>query len=179
MNKISEFDVYSMFLQTDILSFVSDCVFINVMNCADFFHQWLVRRNHRHKLTVVSHREFERWNVVVMRYKNSSIYVQRQIDEILRLYRFFSRAYVDDVIIFFRFLEEHLRHLSQIFKLFQNRNIILKLFKTFLSYFIIVLLRQKVSSLRMTVSVEKLKVISKIEFSKTLKQLKIYLSKTD
>ena len=114
-----------------------------------------------------------------MRYKNSSIYVQRQIDEILRLYRFFFRAYVDDVIIFFRFLEEHLRHLSQIFKLFQNRNIILKLFKTFLSYFIIVLLRQKVSSLRMTVSVEKLKIISKIEFSKTLKQLKIYLSKTD
>ena len=60
LNKISKFDVYSMSLQTDILSFVSDCVFISVMNCADFFHQWLMRRNHRHKLTVVSHREFER-----------------------------------------------------------------------------------------------------------------------
>lgn len=56
LNKISEFDAYPMPLQADILSSVSGCAFISVMDCTGFFHQWLVQRSHRHKLTVVSHR---------------------------------------------------------------------------------------------------------------------------
>lgn len=113
-----------------------------------------------------------------MGYKNSPAYVQRQIDGILRPYRSFSQAYVDDVIIFSRSLEEHLRHLSQIFKPFQDRNIVLKPSKTFLDYPTIALLGQKVSILGMAAPAEKLKAISGIEFPKTLKQLETYLGKT-
>ena len=178
LNKISEFDAYPMPLQADILSSVSGCMFISVMDCTGFFHQWRVSPDHRHKLTVVSHRGSERWNVAVMGYKNSPAYVQRQIDTILRPYRTFARAYVDDVVIFSRSLEEHLRHLNQVFKLFQDRNIVLKPSKTYLGYPTIALLGQKVSSLGMTAPTDKLKAISEIEFPRTLKQLETYLGKT-
>lgn len=38
LNKISEFDVYLMSLQSDILAFVLECLYISVINCASFFH---------------------------------------------------------------------------------------------------------------------------------------------
>ena len=55
------------------------------------------------------------------------------------------------------------------FKLFQDRNIVLKPFKTYLSYLTIALLEQKISSLSMTASTDKLKAISEIKFLRTLK----------
>lgn len=39
LNKVSEFDVYSMFLQSDIISRLQDSKFISIMDCAAFFHQ--------------------------------------------------------------------------------------------------------------------------------------------
>ena len=87
LNKISESDSYPMPLQTDITSAVSGCQYIIVFDAASFFHQWLVRQEDRHKLTVVSHRGQEQFNVAVMGFKNSPPYVQRKIDGILRDFR--------------------------------------------------------------------------------------------
>lgn len=106
-------------------------------------------------------------------------YVQRQIDDILRKYRNFARAYVDDIVIFNKSLEEHLRHLNDMFSLFDKLNIALKSFKTFLEYLIIELLSQKVNSLKLTTIANKLVAISDLKFLKTLKHLKKYLKKND
>jgi hypothetical protein len=62
----------------------------------------------RHKLIVVLHRGQEQFNVAVMGFKNSVSYVQRQIDRILRPVRYFARAYINDVVVFSKTLEEHL-----------------------------------------------------------------------
>ena len=178
LNKISMFDAYPMPLQSDILSAVIGCPYISVMDCAGFFHQWLVRMMDRHKLTVVSHRGSEQWNVAVMGYRNSPAYVQRQIDSILREYRHFARAYVDDIVVFSNSLEEHLRHLNQIFALFKRMNIALKASKTFLGYPTISLLGQRVDSLGLTTAADKLEAILALAFPQTLKQLETYLGKT-
>lgn len=66
LNKISEFDAYSMSLQSDIISCLQKCKFISIMNCASFFHQWRVAEEDRHKLTVITHRGAEQWNVAIM-----------------------------------------------------------------------------------------------------------------
>ena len=149
------------------------------MNCVDFFHQWLVRMMNRHKLTMINHSNSEQWNVIVMSYRNSFVYAQRQIDSILRKYRHFAKAYVNDIIVFFNSLEKHLRYLNQIFALFKRMNITLKTSKIFLDYFIISLLNQRIDSLRMIIAIDKLKTIFNLIFSQTLKQLKIYLDKIE
>lgn len=77
LNKIAVTDTYLMPLQSDITSAVAGCQYISVFDAAGFFHQWLVRLADRYKLTVVSHRGQEQFNVVVIGFKNSPAYVQR------------------------------------------------------------------------------------------------------
>ena len=87
LNKITESDAYPMFLQSDIISAVQGASYITVVNCAAFFHQWLIKPSDRDKLTVVSHRGSEQWNVAVMGFKNNFAYVQKQIDGLLRPFK--------------------------------------------------------------------------------------------
>ena len=49
-----------------------------------------------------------------MNFKNSSIYVQRKINVMLRIYKIFARAYVNDIMIFNRTLKKHIVHLHAI-----------------------------------------------------------------
>ena len=114
-----------------------------------------------------------------MRYRNNSVYVQRQIDRVLRVFRVFVRAYVDDIVVFNHSLKEHLRHLNQMFALFDKLNIALKLSKIYLSYFIISLLKQKIDRFEFFIAQKKLVVIFRLKFSLTLKNSKIYLSMID
>ncbi|SLM38387.1 probable transposable element [Lasallia pustulata] len=76
LNKITTTDAYPIPLQSEIISAVHRSKFISTMDCTGFFHQWPVKEEDRHKLTVVSHRGSERFNVVVMGFKNSPPYVQ-------------------------------------------------------------------------------------------------------
>ena len=174
-NKIIQFDVYFMQLQFDLIFVVVECIYINIFDCTSFFHQWLIKITNRHKLIVVTHRDNEQWNVTIMRFRNNSIYVQRKIDNIFRAYRAFARVYVNDIVMFNHFLKKHLRHFNQIFSLFVKLNITLKFFKTYLKYFIISLLKQKIDRFKLSIAQEKLIVIFKLRFSRTLKDLKIYL----
>jgi hypothetical protein len=70
-------DVYSLPLQEDIISAVKNCNFLSVIDCASFFYQWRVHSSDRHKLTVVSHRGQETFQVTVMGYKIAHTYNDR------------------------------------------------------------------------------------------------------
>lgn len=113
-----------------------------------------------------------------MGYKNSPSYVQRQINRILRPYRHCARAYVDDIVVLSRTLEDHLRHLRQIFQVFRSNNISIKLAKTFIGYSSLQLLGQNVDSPGLATAEEKLKAIAKLKFPQILRQLEHYLGLT-
>ena len=114
-----------------------------------------------------------------MNFKNSSIHVQRQMNNILRKYRDFVRFYINDIMIFSKILKEHLIHLQKILELLKQINITLKSTKIFLDYFTIELLEQKMNSLDFITAQKKLKAITSLSFSKTLKKLKTYLEMID
>ena len=124
---------------------------------------------------MISHREQKFFNVTIIKYKNSLTYVQRQIDRVLRKHRKYSRTYVDDIIIFSETLEKHLRHLIEVFDTLNVNNIFIKLIKTFIEYFIVSLLDQKVDSFDLIIAENKLKIISLLKFPRTLQQLEAYL----
>ena len=138
--------------------------YISLMNIVFFFHQWLIKLTNRHKLIVVTHKNNEQWNVTIMKYRNSSIYVQRQIDIILRKYCHFVRVYVNDIVIFFNTLKKYLEHLTFIFALFKKYNIVIKTFKICLDYFIIALLNQRVNNFDLFIVENKLKIILDLNF---------------
>lgn len=172
-------DVYLLPLQSDIISTIKKCLFIFVIDCARFFYQWRVHFSNRHKFTVISHRDQKLFNVAIMKYQNFSFYVQRQIDRILRSCRVFVKIYIDDVIIFFKTKEQHLKHLKKIFQIFRTFNIFIKSSKTFLVYLFVRFLKQKVDFLKLITDEKKLRAINKLKFSVTLKQLKHYLDVTN
>ena len=73
-------------------------------------------------------------------------YVQRQIDRLLRPYRAFAKAYVDDIVIHSKTLEEHLVHLRQMFEMLRANNIFVKPEKALVGYPSVHLLGQKADS---------------------------------
>ena len=179
LNKIAETNSYSMSLQIDIISTISDCTHIIVIDAVEMFYQWSVKKKNRHKFIVMSHREQKQFNVAIMRYKNSSSYVQRQIDTILKFHKNYVRDYIDDIVIFSKSLKEHVQHLHVIFQLFSDLNISLSLKKIFLEYSIVQLFEEKMNAFDLTTVVEKIEVIFKLKFLVNLKELKTYLDFID
>ena len=120
--------------------------------------------------------------MTIMNFRNSSTYVQRQINIIFWNFRDFSRAYVNDIVMFNKTFEKHIEHLFKIFELFElfdKLNITLKFNKIYFEYFIVVLLDQKIDNFEFIIIEKKLKIIFKFQFSVILKLLKSYLNFID
>lgn len=92
-----------------------ETIYISVIDALAFFFQWRIWGPHRHRLTVVSHRGEEVFNCVPMGFTNSVGYVQRQLDNRLRAHRLYCRSYIDDILIASEKLEEHEKHLNDVF----------------------------------------------------------------
>lgn len=107
-----------------------------------------------------------------MNFKNLFFYVRRKIDTFLRAYRLFARAYINNIVIFNHILKKHLIYLYVVFQLFNSYNINLSSKKSFLNYSIIILLRLKIDVFDFIIAIDKLKIISKLNFFYTLKNLK-------
>lgn len=178
LNKITVPDAYPIPIQADVLAEVAGCRFISTVDCASFFYQFLVRRDHRYRLTVASHRGQETFNCALMGYRNSPAHAQRTIDRILRKHRAYARAYIDDIVIFSPTLEEHLVHLDAVFSELSHFNICLSPKKSFLAYPSVQLLGQRVDALGLATDVDKLKAIAQLAFPRTLRQLEHYLGLT-
>lgn len=101
--------------------------------------------NDIYKLTIVIHKNQEIFLVSVMKYRNSIIYVQRQMNTLLRQLEF-VRVYIDVIVVRSKSLEKYIDYLRQLFELFVDKNISLNFNKIFLNYFEITLLVQKVNA---------------------------------
>ena len=178
LNAISQSNAYSLSLQDDIIQTVQECAFISVINCFNFFYQWRMHSNDRHKFTIMSHRGQKTFNVIVMSYKNSSVYVQKQIDRVLRSFDF-ARTYVNDIVVFFNTLKDHLTHFRQIFQTLSVNNISINFKKAFLNYSSVNFLKQHVTFLNLSTDEKKLQAIVNLFFFKILSKLEIYLKLTE
>ena len=171
--------IYFMSLQANVIVFVVDCSYISIFNVVSFFYQWLVRIANQHKLTIISHKKQKQFNVVVMNFKNLSIYVQRKINTILRVYRVFVKIYVDDIVVFNKTLIEHFAHFCDVFQLLKFYNIRLFSKKSYLKYFTIALLRQKINIFNLTIISNKLTTIVNLQFLYTFKNFEDYFNFID
>ena len=165
LNKFVISNNYSMLLQFNVTNAISDYFYINVMNVVEFFHQWLIKIIDKHKFIVISHRNNEQFNVVMMNYIDNSVYVQHQIDDILKKYRAFTRVYINNIVMFNKTLTKHIDHLRKIFRLFEKMNIVLKSSKIYFDYFIVALLKQKINNLKLITIKKKIENHFEIEIS--------------
>ena len=179
LNQIIQTNAYPMPSQSDIIAAVTECSHISIVDAQKYFYQWTVREKNRYKQIVIIHRNQEQFNVIVMKFKNSPAYVQKQTNLMLKKFRDFARTYIDDIVFFSVFLNQHIEHLNKDFQRFFKYNVILSSRKSFLEYSFIVLLDQIVDVFEMTTFEKKLAAIAKLAFSKILKKLKIYVRLTN
>ena len=140
LNKIVVSDVYFMSIQIDITAAVADCKYISVIDAMKYFHQWKVKLKDRYKQIVISHRNQKQFNVIVMNFKNSFVYVQRQTNLFFKNMRKFARTFIDDIIIFSRIRKKHLKHLKTVFERLFFYDVIFSSAKVFLNFFSLILL---------------------------------------
>lgn len=176
LNEMIKINSYSMKQQSEIIAVIAKYSHIFIVDAINYCHQFLVHRSNHFKFIIVSYREQEKFNVILMKYKRSFSYVQRQTDAMLRSYWKFIRAYIDDIIIFSLILKNHLQHLQDVFDLFRAWRVSLISNKSFLSYSLIILLDQRVNSLRMFTFKNKIKVIISLQFSDNLRNLETFLN---
>jgi hypothetical protein len=157
---------------------VAGCQYITVVDATSFFYQWRLHPDDKKHMGVISHRGQEIFKVAIMGFRNSIAYVQRQIDNVLRDYRLFCRAYIDDIVIASQTLEEHERHLDLVFSKLARYNICLNPKKSHVGFPSIQLLGQRVDSLGLSTLESKMYAIATLEFPRTLKALETYLGMT-
>lgn len=73
----------------------------------------------------------------MMKFKNISSYVQRQIDNIFRKFKDFCRIYIDNIVIVNKTLNKHIEHFHKIIELFNRLHINLLSTTFFVEYFTI------------------------------------------
>jgi hypothetical protein len=178
LNFIILSDAYSLSLQKNIIAAIKECQCLLMIDCAFFFYQWRVHLENKHKFIVISHRDQRTFQIAIMKYKNSFAYVQRQVDRLFREL-IFVKIFIDDIIIFFKNFDNHFAYLKKMFFIFITNKISINLKKTFLNYAFVQLLNQRVDSFELSTNEKKLKIIFKLKFFRTLKQLKTYLDLID
>jgi hypothetical protein len=85
-------------------------------------------------------------NVALIGFKNSAAYVQRFIDKKLHPFKHFTRAFINDIIIFSKTAKEHLAHLRQILQLFAELKLLLSPTKSWLVFPLVQLLGHNVNA---------------------------------
>lgn len=128
--------------------------------------------------TVITHHGQEIFQVSIIEYINSVAYVQCIIDNILRTIKAWPQAYINDIVYGAKSLPDFLGKLRTLFEIFLAYNISISPTKSYFNYPHVVLLGQRVDSLGLTTSKQKLKAIKFLTYPNILGALKYYLGLT-
>lgn len=177
LNAMALGDAYPMKSQEDMLAKLADKQFITVCDALTFYHQWRIHPNSTWAFTVTTHEGQYTFNCLVMGYKNSNAYVQRQMDHILQPYPN-ADSYCDDIIAGSRTLDEHIQDLYDVFSVLRRKNIGIGARKTLAGFPNAVVLGRMVDGFGLSTTKERLKAIADLKFPESLKDLETFLGMT-
>ncbi|KAG8912257.1 hypothetical protein FRC01_005198 [Tulasnella sp. 417] len=108
--------------------------------------------------------------------RNGPSVFQRVMQNVLAPYLWmFALVYIDDIIIYSRTFEEHLKHLDAVLGAIAKANLTLAPAKCHLAYQSLLLLGQKVSRLGMSTHKEKISAILDLDIPKNMNELRTFL----
>ncbi len=148
-------------------------VFSSIDFIKEFFQQSIDLKNYWKTTFVSQHRDLKWLTISSMNLNNISRFFQHRMKRVLKKYLWkFIFVYIDDIIIFFSILENHLKHLNEILILLKKSNVIFFLFKSHFDYLNIKILKHHVNRLKINIMKKKVEVIKNLKFFVTLKNLK-------
>ncbi len=102
-------------------------------------------------------------------------YIQRFIDQTLKIYNDHYRIFIDDVVIFSDMFNDYMEHLEDIFSLFREKNISINSKKSYIRYPTVELLKYYIDVLEIHSTEDRTQGFYELEFPSILKTLETYL----
>ena len=176
LNKVTIADQHPIPKQTDILQALAGSQYLSVFDALSGFTQMEFDEESRPITAICTHRGLHHFKRMPFGWCNGPPEFQRTMQEILSPYLWvFTLVYIDDIIIYSRTFEEHLKHCDLVLKAIAKSGLMLSPPKCHLGYRSIIMLGNKVSHLGLSTHHEKLKAMWELEPPKDRKSLMTFL----
>ena len=129
VNKIVRPVSFPLPLIDDILSLLGDAKYFTALDLKSGYWQVQLEEDSKEKTAFACHRGLFQFNVMPFGLSNAPAVFQELMNIVLQGCEEFAMAYLDDVLIFSKNPEEHLRHIETIFERIRQHGLKLKLKK--------------------------------------------------
>ena len=176
LNAVTIPDEFPIPRQSEILSSLSGAQVLSSLDALSGFTQLELDEEDVEKTAFRTHRGLFQFKRMPFGLRNGPSIFQRVMQGILTPYLWiFCLVYIDDIVVFSKSYEEHIRHLDKVLEAIERAGITLSPNKCHLFYGSILLLGHKVSRLGLSTHAEKVKAILELERPKKLSQLQTFL----
>lgn len=123
LNKYTVPDRYPMQIIDTIINSLRDAKIYTILDIVRGYNHIQIAKNSRHLTAFTTTMGLYQWRRLPFGLRNAPACFQRMMKSLLWEHRQFCRAYFDDIVIFSRNIQEHIKHLEIIFKNFLDNNI--------------------------------------------------------
>ena len=169
-------DRYALPKQDMIFAALIGAIFFTILDANRGYHQFgLTLRSRKFTAFTTDFGLFE-FKRVPFGLKTAPAHFQRAIDIILGSMRWdFALAYIDDIIVYSKTLEEHIEHIAAVLEALEKAGMTLAEGKCHFGYQDIKLLGHRISRLGLSTLEEKVQAIMAIPYPETVKQAMVIL----
>ncbi len=130
LNKVTQVDSFPLPLISDCLDMLHGAKYFSALDCLSGYHQLPIREEDKHKTAFTTPFGHYEYNFMPMGLSSAGASYQRMMATIFEdTNDKFTNCYLDDLIVFSKDLESHLKHLEIVFNKFRNEGLKLKLSK--------------------------------------------------
>ena len=114
LNSVTEDDIYPMKRIEEMIDALGEAQFISTIDLSKGYYQIPVAQEDQRKTAFITPEGKYEFNRMPFGLKGAPSTFQRMMDGLLQEHRQFAAAYIDDIIVFSRTWEEHVRHLKAV-----------------------------------------------------------------
>ena len=176
LNAVTVPDEFPIPRQSEILQSLSGAQVLSSLDALSGFTQLELDPDDVEKTAFRTHRGLFQFRRMPFGLRNGPSIFQRVMQGILSPYLWlFCLVYIDDIVVYSKLYEEHIKHLDLVLEAIEKAGITLSPSKCHLFYGSILLLGHKVSRLGLSTHLEKVNAILALDRPKKLSQLQTFL----
>ncbi|XP_069100681.1 uncharacterized protein [Pleurodeles waltl] len=175
VNNLTYFDAYPMPRIDELIERLGQAKFLSTLDLTKGYWQIPLRKGDKEKTAFATPSGLYQFTVLPFGLHGAPATFQRLMDEILRPFKQYAAAYLDDIVIYSNTWEEHLTHLDTILQALRKAQLTANPEKCRLGLTSIKYLGYIVGNGLIRPQVEKIEAISRMSFPKRKKDIRAFL----
>ncbi len=177
LNEIIIKNRYSLSFINENLNKLFETIIFNKLNVKDVFHRIRIRKENEWKTTFKCRFDHYQYRVMFFELANSSITFHVYINKTMHSYLdLFVLMYINDLLMFFSFIEKHIEHVKLMLQRLRQFNLYLKLSKCSFHVFHVNFLDFRISLDEITMQTNRVIVVKDWSKSKSHKDVQVFIN---